>query len=101
MPREDNDIKMLISFATANLYYIPFEKVLDIIKKAGYEYIELDDYWKGSNGWETAQHLKGYSIDNILSLVDNSGLKIASYHDMGGVLINIIQMLSLKELMNF
>ena len=38
---------MLISFATANLYHLPFTSVLSVIRRAGYEYVELDGYWKG------------------------------------------------------
>ena len=45
---------MNIAISTANLFFIPFEKALEIYKNAGYEYIELAGYWKGGE-WEIAQ----------------------------------------------
>lgn len=76
---------MKIAMATANFYTIPFEKTLDIIAKAGYEYIELDGYWKGGE-WEIAQHLKNMTPYQVVNTVRESGLKIAAYHDLGGVI---------------
>jgi len=75
---------MVISISTANLYFIPFEKTLEIYKKAGFEYIELAGYWKGGE-WEIAQHLKGMKPRDVIRLVRDYGLKISSFHDMGGV----------------
>jgi sugar phosphate isomerase/epimerase len=77
---------MKIAMATANLYQIPFEKALNIIQKAGYEYIELDGYWKGGDSWEVAQHIKDSKPKDVIRMVRDSGLKIASFHDMGGVI---------------
>jgi len=75
---------MLISISTANLYDLPFERVLSIYKRAGYEYIELAGHWRGGE-WEIAQHLKGYAPREVIRLVKEAGLKISTYHDMGGV----------------
>jgi len=75
---------MMISISTANLYDIPFERVLAIYKRAGFEHIELAGYWKGGE-WEIAQHLKGYEPGDVIRLVKDAGLKISTYHDMGGV----------------
>lgn len=76
---------MLLSIATANLYHIPFEKALSVIRRAGYEYIELDGYWKGGE-WEIAQHIKGIPPRDVIAMVLDSGLKLASYHDLGGII---------------
>jgi sugar phosphate isomerase/epimerase len=77
---------MLISMATANFYNIPFSKALHIIKKAGFDSIELDGYWHGGDNWETAQHLKNLNPKDIIQMVMDNGLEIASFHDMGGVI---------------
>ncbi len=77
---------MKIAMATANFYQIPFERALGIIRKAGYTYIELDGYWKGGEGWETAQHIKRLKPKEVIAMVQDSGLMIASFHDMGGVI---------------
>jgi len=76
---------MNIAISTANLYFLPFEKVLEIYKKAGYEYIELAGYWKGGDS-EIAQHLKDIKPKDALKLVHEYGLKISSLHDMGGLI---------------
>jgi len=76
---------MIISISTANLYDVPFEKVLNIYKAAGYEHIELAGYWKGGE-WEIGQHLKGIAPKDAISAVQKNGLKISSFHDMGGVI---------------
>ncbi len=77
---------MKIAMATANFYMIPFDKTLNIIAKSGYEYIELGGYWKGGDSWEAAQHIKSMKPKEVINLVKKSGLKIAAYHDMGGVI---------------
>ena len=76
---------MIVSISTANLYFVPFEKTLEIYKKAGYAYIELAGYWKGGE-WEIAQRLKNYRPKEVVALVEKSGLKISTFHDMGGVI---------------
>lgn len=76
---------MVISIATANLYHMPFENVLSVIRRAGYEYVELDGYWKGG-GWEIAQHIKGIPPRDVIAMVLDSGLRLASYHDLGGII---------------
>jgi len=76
---------MNISISTANLYFAPFEKTLEIYKKAGYEYIELAAYWRGGE-WEIAQHLKDVKPRDVVRLVAQSGLKISTFHDMGGII---------------
>lgn len=76
---------MNIAISTANLYAMPFPKVLDLYARAGYEYIELAGYWKGGE-WEIAQHLKDLRPRDVLRMVRDSGLKISSFHDMGGVI---------------
>ena len=77
---------MLIAMATANFFSIPFEQALAIIQKAGFEYVELDGYWKGGGHWEAAQHLRDIRPQDAVKMVADSGLKIASFHDMGGVI---------------
>jgi len=59
---------------------------LELIKKAGYEYIEILQYWKGGNSWEMAQHLKNITPKETLNIVKESGLKISTLHDSGGVI---------------
>lgn len=78
---------MNFSIATATFYFVPFEETLSLIKKAGFEYIELDIYWKGGE-WEAGQHLKGIKPREVLKMVKDSGLKINSLHDIGGVIYN-------------
>lgn len=77
---------MLIGMATANFYEIPFFQALRIIKRAGYDWIELDGYWQGGDNWETAQHIKNVKPGDVVQMVLDSGLRIASFHDMGGVI---------------
>jgi sugar phosphate isomerase/epimerase len=76
---------MNLSIATATFYHVPFKETLEIIKKAGFEYIELDIYWKGGDNWEAGQHLKSLKPRDVLKMVKESGLKISSLHDIGGV----------------
>jgi sugar phosphate isomerase/epimerase len=76
---------MILSFATANLYQLPFEEVLALIVESGYEAIELDLYWERKQ-WAMAQHLRGVSPQQIAKLIQSSGLRVASIHDGGGVL---------------
>lgn len=76
---------MNISISTANFYKTPFKETLEIIRRAGFDYIELAGYWKGGS-WEIAQHLKGIPVKDVLSMVEDSGLKISTLHDMGGVI---------------
>lgn len=76
---------MQISVATANLFYLPFEQALEIIAEAGFQAIELDLYWERKT-WAMAQHLKGRSIPEVVRQIRQSGLKVASIHDGGGVL---------------
>lgn len=76
---------MHLSVATANLFYRPFEKVLDIIAEAGFQNIELDLFWERKE-WAMAQHLRDVPIKQVVRLVERSGLKITSIHDGGGVL---------------
>lgn len=75
---------MHISVATANFYFLPFEQALEIIANAGFEHIELDLYWKRGE-WAMAQHLKDLEVREVIRLVDQSGLKVSSIHDGGGV----------------
>ncbi len=76
---------MLISVATANYYFIPFEQTLEIIGLAGFEFIELDLYWERKN-WAMAQHLRGIDPREVVRMINQSGLKVSSIHDGGGVL---------------
>ncbi|MDF2987102.1 MAG: sugar phosphate isomerase/epimerase [Eubacterium sp.] len=77
---------MNISIATATFYHIPFVEALNLIKRAGFETIELDTYWTGGENWEVTQHLKNIRPREVLKMVRESGLKINSLHDMGGVI---------------
>lgn len=77
---------MNISIATATFFYIPFKETLNLIKMAGFEYIELDIYWKGGENWAAGQHLNNIKPREVLKMVKESGLKISSLHDIGGVI---------------
>lgn len=77
---------MFTAMATATFFRVPFPKTLEMIRRAGFEFIELDGYWFGPHGWETAQHIKGIPPRDVISMVKDSGLKISSFHDMGGVI---------------
>lgn len=77
---------MNISIATATFYNIPFTEALELIKRAGFESIELDTYWTGGDNWEVTQHLRNIRPREVLKIVRESGLGINSLHDMGGVI---------------
>jgi sugar phosphate isomerase/epimerase len=79
---------MNISIATATFYNIPFTEALELIKTARFESIELDTYWTGGDNWEVTQHLRGIRPKEVLKIVKESGLRINSLHDMGGVIFN-------------
>ncbi len=76
---------MKITVSTATLFWIPFERTLEMIAEAGFQNIELDLYWERKE-WAMAQHLKGVSIRRAVRLIESSGLRIISIHDGGGVL---------------
>lgn len=76
---------MKLSVSTANLYFQPFEQVLEIIAGAGFQNVELDLFWSRKQ-WTVAQHLLGVPINRTVQLIEQSGLKISSIHDAGGVL---------------
>jgi len=76
---------MQLSIATANLYLQPFEQVLEIIAEAGFQNIELDLFWARKE-WAMAQHLRDVPIKRVVKMVEQSGLRISSIHDGGGVL---------------
>ena len=76
---------MLLSVATANLYFQPFEQTLEIIAKAGFQNIELDMFYAGKE-WAMAQHLRDVPIKRVVRMVERSGLRISSIHDGSGVL---------------
>ena len=76
---------MNISVATANFYFLPFEETLEIISEAGYRNIELDLFWEWNN-WSMAQHLRGVPVVQAIRSIHQSGLKVTSIHDGGGVL---------------
>jgi sugar phosphate isomerase/epimerase len=78
---------MHISFATANLFFIPFPQVVEIIAQAGFQSIELDLHWQGGE-WEMAQHLKGVAPRQAVQWIHQAGLKVTSIHDGGGMLEN-------------
>ena len=73
-----------ISIASATFFYLPFEKSLFLISRAGFKNIELDIYWKGGE-WEIAQHLKDIYPKDVIKMVADHGLNIHSIHDAGGV----------------
>lgn len=79
---------MNISIATATFYNIPFTEALELIKGAGFETIELDTYWTGGDNWEVTQHLRNIRPREVLKIVRESGLRINSLHDMGGVIFS-------------
>jgi sugar phosphate isomerase/epimerase len=76
---------MILSVATANYYHLPFEQALDIIARSGLQHIELDLFWERKQ-WSMAQHLRGYAPRDVVRLVRQAGLTVASIHDGGGVL---------------
>ena len=76
---------MQISISTANLYFKPFEKVLELIAKAGYENIELDLYWQYKH-LAMAQHLREIHPQTAANMIARAGLRVSSIHDGGGVL---------------
>ena len=78
---------MQLSVATANLYFRPFEQVLEIIAEAGFQNIELDLFWTRKE-WAVAQHLKDLPAKSVMQLIQGYGLRISSIHDAGGVLEN-------------
>jgi len=77
---------MNISISTGTFYQIPFPKALLLIKNAGFEYIELLAYWHGGDGWKIAQNIKDVNPREVLKIVKESGLKISTLHDGGGVI---------------
>lgn len=56
-----------------------------MIAEAGFQNIELDLYWERKE-WAMAQHLMGMPIRQAVKCIENSGLKVTSIHDGGGVL---------------
>ena len=77
---------MNIAISTGTFFSVPFSVTLEIIKKSGFEYIELLQYWKGGDSWEMAQHLESITPRETLKIIKESGLKISSLHDGGGVI---------------
>lgn len=77
---------MHLSISTANFYRLPFAQTLDVIRRAGFESIELGAYWQGGDDWAAAQHLRDIPPRDVLAMVRDSGLRIATLHDMGGVI---------------
>ena len=75
---------MQLSIATANLYTQPFQQALAIIAEAGFRNIELDLFWERKN-WAMAQHLQGLQAKEVVRWIEQSGLKVTSIHDGGGV----------------
>jgi len=75
---------MRISFSTANFYFLPFEETLEIIAEAGFQHIELDLPWEWKQ-WAMAQHLRDVPVSQAIRSIHQSGLKVTSIHDGGGV----------------
>jgi sugar phosphate isomerase/epimerase len=76
---------MIVSAATANLYWLPFEQALAITAEAGFQNIELDLFWENKR-WAIAQHLIDVPARRAIQLVEQAGLRVSSIHDPGGVL---------------
>lgn len=76
---------MRISVSTANLYRVPFQQVVEIYGKAGFDSIELVGFWEGG-GSAYAQHLRDWRPEDVIACIRDGGLSIASYHDMGGLI---------------
>lgn len=76
---------MKTSISTATLYWIPFERSLEMIAAAGFQNIELDLFWERKE-WAMAQHLKDVPIPQAVHYIEKAGLRIISIHDGGGVL---------------
>jgi sugar phosphate isomerase/epimerase len=79
---------METSISTATLYWIPFERTLDLIAKAGFQNIELDLFWERKE-WSMAQHLRDIPTKQAVRQIEASGLKVTSIHDTGGVLESV------------
>jgi sugar phosphate isomerase/epimerase len=79
---------MQISVSTATLFWIPFERTLDLITKAGFQNIELDLFWERKE-WCMAQHLRDIPAKQANRQIEASGLKVTSIHDTGGVLESV------------
>ena len=77
---------MNIAISTGTFYHVPFHKTLEMIKKSGFDYIELLPYWEGGDSWAMGQHLKNISPKESLKIIKECGLKISSLHDGGGVI---------------
>jgi sugar phosphate isomerase/epimerase len=78
---------MHISVGTASFYFKPFHQVLEIIAESGFQYVELDPYWKGGE-WEIAQHLKGFTVKETVRSIHALGLRVSSIHDAGGLILD-------------
>ncbi len=79
---------MVITVSTATFYWIPFERTLDLITRAGFQNVELDLFWERKE-WCMAQHLRDILARQAVRQVESSGLKITSLHDTGGVLESV------------
>ncbi|MGA9398939.1 MAG: sugar phosphate isomerase/epimerase [Anaerolineaceae bacterium] len=79
---------MKTSISTATLFWIPFERTLDLITKAGFQNIELDLFWERKD-WCMAQHLRIIPAKQAVRRIEASGLTITSIHDTGGVLESV------------
>jgi sugar phosphate isomerase/epimerase len=79
---------MQISVSTATLFWIPFERTLDLITRAGFQNIELDLFWERKE-WCMAQHLRDMPARKVVRLIEASGLRVISIHDTGGVLESV------------
>ena len=78
---------MNIAVSTGVLYQETFQKTLELIKKAGFDYIELLTYWYSiDDKWEIGSNLKKMSPGDVLTMIKDSGLKISSLHDSGGII---------------
>ena len=78
---------MKISISTGCFYFLPFERVLNIIRRSGFEYVEILGYWQDYD-WEVGQNIKQLSINKIISEIKNHGLSVSAFHDAGGAVYN-------------
>jgi sugar phosphate isomerase/epimerase len=77
---------LYLSISTANFYQLPFPQALAAIRRAGFDYVELGTFWEGGDDWAAAQHLRDVPPAEVLAMVRDSGLRIATLHDLGGVI---------------
>lgn len=79
---------MKLSISTGCFYFLSLERTLNIIKKAGFENVEILAHWK-DNDWEVGQNTKGLSYKDIFKITKNYGLEVSAIHDPSGAIYDL------------